>query len=341
MRRTAITNIALTAPLLAGAGLTLATSLPAIAAGELRPPVVTTGKPQHARGTFALLTGTVNPNGSPTTFYFQFGPTSAYTSRTATGFAGSGNKPVRVGLSASPILLGWHFRIVATNAAGTRFGRDRVNGARSLKPTFTLPAEQTVPYGSVAYVRGQLTGANSAYHKIQLTSSPYPFKEAFEPFGRPSATNALGLFAFRVGKLTRTTQFQVVTLDLLPRFSEIETIHIAVRVSLKVRTSEKPGFVRLFGTVTPAAAGARVEFQLLKHIRPGHSERTEERTTKFITTATTTVKRATKKFSYFSSAVKVRLTGRYRALIVIHSGPYAGAGSRTILLIGTGGRKKR
>src|SRR4029077_19449220 len=135
-------------------------------------------------------TGSVNPEGSATTFFFQFGPTAAYGSHTITNSAGSGTKSVKVGLPASPFLNGYHFRVVATNAAGTAFGRDRLYTATSRKLKIELPREVIVTWGTAAVVSGRLTGGGSAFHNLALLASPYPYKEAFERTGLPTVTNA-------------------------------------------------------------------------------------------------------------------------------------------------------
>jgi hypothetical protein len=330
MRRALISHLGA----LALASAALALWLPATA-GAARLPLASTGKVTHVRGTVVLLTGSVNPQGSPATYYFQFGATTNYGLHTAVANAGSGTKPVRVGLTAAPFLSGYHFRLVATNAAGTKLGKDRVFVPKPSRAKIELAKAETVPYGAVVFVKGRMTGLAAANHRIALQASPWPYKEAFETIGLPTVSNAAGRFVFRVGVLTRNTQFRVITLDPLPRFSKVLTVHISVRVTFKVRSSGKPGFVRLFGTVTPARLGrARVEFQLLKAVRPGRTEKTEERTSRFATVETTTLKHATRRFSFFSAVVGIRRTGVYRAFVVIRAGPLSSGGSRALTIHG-------
>jgi hypothetical protein len=94
------------------------------------PPTVTTSAPTSVTATTARLNGTVNPNGQPTTWQFEYGPTTSYGSATAGQSVGSGTGPVNVsasvsGLSATSI---YHFRLVATNASGTSYGSDQTIG---------------------------------------------------------------------------------------------------------------------------------------------------------------------------------------------------------------------
>jgi hypothetical protein len=309
--------------------------IPVGAGAATRMPDVLTGRVGKVHGVTALLTGTVNPEGAPTTYYFQFGPTAAYTSRTATGNAGSGIKPVKVGLSATPMLPGYHYRLVATNAGGTRLGKDRVFVLpKKTKLKFEVPKGAATVWGHVVVISGRLVGAGAPFHRLALEASPYPYKEAFEEIGSPTVTSVAGRFTFRVGVLRTSTQFRVMTLDALPKFSHPFKVLITPRVTFSVHTSSKFGFVRLFGQVTPVEVGARVMFQVERQVRPGVKEKNENRTAKFQNTATTVVKRATKKFSYYSLIVGVKQGGRYRAIVVPRSGGLGAGVSRTLVVHG-------
>jgi hypothetical protein len=90
-------------------------------------PTVTTGTHSHVTDTSAVLHGTVNPNGSATTYFFQWGLTTAYVVDSVARSAGHGTRPVAETVSATGLIPGtaYHFRLVATNAAGTTVGVDR------------------------------------------------------------------------------------------------------------------------------------------------------------------------------------------------------------------------
>jgi hypothetical protein len=73
------------------------------------------------------LKGKVNPDGAETKYYFEYGTTTSYGSRTAEASAGSGTSDVEesktiTGLTASTT---YHFRLVASNSHGTTDGEDR------------------------------------------------------------------------------------------------------------------------------------------------------------------------------------------------------------------------
>jgi hypothetical protein len=73
-----------------------------------------------------MLNGTVNPRGAPTTYYFQYGTSTAYGAVTATANAGSSQLDVSVQAAVSGLTPGtsYHFRLAATNSYGTRYGSD-------------------------------------------------------------------------------------------------------------------------------------------------------------------------------------------------------------------------
>jgi hypothetical protein len=90
------------------------------------PPVVTTSPATLIANFSATLNGSVDPHGLTTTVYFQYGTTTSY-GLTSAIQSKTGNTYQNVaaninGLSASTT---YHFRVVATNSAGTTYGADR------------------------------------------------------------------------------------------------------------------------------------------------------------------------------------------------------------------------
>jgi hypothetical protein len=305
-------------------------------------PGVSTGGVSRERGTSAMLQGAVNPRGSSTTYFFQYGPTVAYGSQTTPGTLAAGFATVKVGQVVALIHPGYHYRLVATNARGTTFGKDKVFTPKSTRLKFELTKlSAPVPYGAPLVLNGVLAGVGGGNRRIQLQESPFPYLTAFTPLPGIQTTSVTGRFALRVPAIFASTQFRVATLDPLPLSSPVVTARVAVRVTLKVQSSGRRGIVRLFGTVKPAEVGARVLFQLEKPARPGTgSEAAEERTIRYATTASSVVKRATRNVSRFSAVVNVNKTGRYRAYVQLHHGPLVSAASPTILIHGAPARKR-
>jgi hypothetical protein len=85
------------------------------------PPTVTMGGSSYI-DTGLTLNGAVNPEGSPTSYHFEWGPTASYGSSgagTASVLSGSAPVPVTVSIKVPRPGLTYHYRLVATNAAGT------------------------------------------------------------------------------------------------------------------------------------------------------------------------------------------------------------------------------
>jgi len=90
------------------------------------PPVVITNPATNVASSSATLNGSVDPHGLTTTVHFQYGTTTSYghttANQTKTGNAYQNVAATVTGLTTHTT---YHFRVVATNSAGTRYGRDR------------------------------------------------------------------------------------------------------------------------------------------------------------------------------------------------------------------------
>ena len=90
------------------------------------PPVVTTDPATFIASFSAALVGLLDPHGLTTTFHFQYGRTTSYGLTTAPQTqTGNTSRPVSANISALTANTTYHFRIVASNSAGTRLGSDR------------------------------------------------------------------------------------------------------------------------------------------------------------------------------------------------------------------------
>lgn len=90
------------------------------------PPVPTTGAALVAPSGTVTFAGTVQPNGVATSWWFEYGPSTAYGKRTPTRSAGSGSSAATVAESILDATPGstLHYRLVVSSAAGTASGRD-------------------------------------------------------------------------------------------------------------------------------------------------------------------------------------------------------------------------
>src|SRR6266404_7978271 len=90
------------------------------------PPVAIT-TPETLIGSFsATLNGSVDPHGLTTTVYFQYGTTISYGHTTLSQIkTGNTYQSISANVSGLTANTTYHFRLVATNSAGTRYGVDR------------------------------------------------------------------------------------------------------------------------------------------------------------------------------------------------------------------------
>ncbi|MHB1853952.1 MAG: G1 family glutamic endopeptidase [Acidimicrobiales bacterium] len=84
----------------------------------------TTGPATSITATSATLTGTVNPGGKATTYYFEYGTSTNYGFVTTTTSAGSGTKSVSVSAPVSALTAStiYYFQLVASNSSRTVSG---------------------------------------------------------------------------------------------------------------------------------------------------------------------------------------------------------------------------
>jgi hypothetical protein len=127
-------------PLLAVlAGLVL---VPAARAADPVPPTATTSSATAVTVSGAQLRGTVNPKGTATTYQFEYGTSSSYGLTTDAKEAGDGTASVAAAADISGLTSAttYHYRVVATNAAGVARGSDRTfTTSRSTKaPTISV-----------------------------------------------------------------------------------------------------------------------------------------------------------------------------------------------------------
>jgi hypothetical protein len=95
------------------------------------PPVVTTSPATNVTSSSATLNGSLDPHGLTTSVHFQYGTTTSY-GHTTPMQSQTGNtfRNISANINGLSTDTTYHFRIVATNSAGTRYGSDR---------TFTTP----------------------------------------------------------------------------------------------------------------------------------------------------------------------------------------------------------
>ena len=117
------------------------------------PPKATTEAATEVKASSATLNGTINPEGSETSYYFEYGESEAYGSKTSAKSAGSGTSSVAVNEALSGLKADatYHFRLVAKGVGVTVEGEDKeftTSSASSPLSAITKPATEADPEGA-------------------------------------------------------------------------------------------------------------------------------------------------------------------------------------------------
>lgn len=106
-----------------GGNSTFRTRLP-----PARPPTILATAPFAPSATGVAFTAQINPNGARTTYRFQYGTSTAYGLETFGQTIAAGAVPQSVSFRINSLAprTTYHFRVVASNRAGTTFGPDTI-----------------------------------------------------------------------------------------------------------------------------------------------------------------------------------------------------------------------
>ncbi len=130
-------------------------------------PTVATGPANSIKDSSAVLTGAVNPQGSSTTYYFQYGLTAAYGITTKTRPAGHGTKAVPASTTVAGLTPGtrYHYRLVATSKFGTSTGADRTFTTTGHPPAIAVTGSPVAVGPTTATLTGTIypNGAATAW----------------------------------------------------------------------------------------------------------------------------------------------------------------------------------
>jgi hypothetical protein len=225
-------------------------------------PGVATTAASSIAATSARLNGTVNPNGQSTSWYFEYGSSTAYGLKTPSHSAGSGTKAVGESASVGSLLAGttYHFRLVATNGSGTSYGTD-VSFV-----TLGVPVAQASAAQSVAPTTAVLTGSvdpkgrSTSWYFDYGPTTAYGSKTPRQTIGAGSGATPVSV---TVSSLTPSTtyHFRLVATSSAGTATSSD-VSFATPAAL---TMDRPalrvvagGYVRLSGSVWGSQPGVKV-----------------------------------------------------------------------------------
>jgi hypothetical protein len=224
-------------------------------------PSVTTDDATSIAPTSARLNGTVSANGLSTNWYFQYGTSTSYGSKTSTKSAGSGTTAQKVAVTVTGLrrVTVYHFRIVASNSGGTTVGSDRTFST-SPPPTVQTGAAQGVGVGG-ATVTGSVDpqGRSTSWWFEYGTTTQYGAKTATRSAGSRAGPQSVS--ALLTGLTAATTyHYRLVASSDAGRTSGADQAFTTLGVTLSAASREVVygGRIRLQGTVPTLAAGEQV-----------------------------------------------------------------------------------
>jgi hypothetical protein len=136
------------------------------------PPSVHTGPATAVAAGSATLTGTVNPGGLATTYFFQYGTGSAYGLQTPSQSAAAGVADVAASAALTGLTPGttYHYRLTATNAAGSVPGLDQTFATPGSAPSSKLVAVVNPAGGNADLALTLTIGADAAGNPLGQAS---------------------------------------------------------------------------------------------------------------------------------------------------------------------------
>jgi hypothetical protein len=252
---------------LAAAAVSLTSTAVASAATA---PAATTAPASAITASAATLNGIVNAHKTPTTYYFQYGTSTVYGLKTPVASAnGNAAKAVSAGLTGLAASTTYHYRLVASNSAGTADGKDATfttqpagAGTPSNHSISIAAAPVKITWGKSTTISGTVTGPLKARRRVTLKATSYPYTSPFTDTGQTMRTSASGSYSFTVSP-SQSTRYEATLATKVPLTSAAVEVGVRVKVIIHVSTLHPHvgQLVRFSGTITPAHNGRYAQIQ--------------------------------------------------------------------------------
>ena len=240
-------------------------AIAAASAAAATKPTAITGPVTATSSTGATVSGTVNPNGTATTWHFEYGKTTSYGTSTTTTNAGSGTAdvPVSAPLTGLTPNTTYHYRLVADNSAGTSRGTDGVFTTSSAVEAVTTAATNVTLTSATLNGSVNPFGHATTWYFEYGTSTSYGTKTALQSAG--SGTTSSDVSANVTGlKAGRTYHYRLVAMNTAgtANGSDITFLTAAVPVPVTLTASSVGATsATLNGTVNPSGLATSWYFE--------------------------------------------------------------------------------
>jgi hypothetical protein len=229
-----------------------------------RPPIAVTGKAKAVTYRWATVTGGINPRGQATSFFFQYGTTTAYGQQTPTRSAGAGAAWLgvyNVIASLAPDTT-YHYRLVATSPSATTVGNDASFTTAGSPAALTVAASSaTITFGQVTALSGKVAPLIRARVIVRLQSAPSLGGPWVTLRRTTRADTKTGAYSFTGLTPSSNTYYRTFAEGAV---SPPVQVLVRFRVGVLVRKHVAQGsLVRFHGRVAPAHRGLRVWIEQL------------------------------------------------------------------------------
>ncbi|HUY72848.1 MAG TPA: hypothetical protein VMV08_11450 [Gaiellaceae bacterium] len=196
-------------------------------------PVVQTGSAEAASTSAVTLTGSVNPEGNTANWYFEYGTTTAYGTKTPAKSAGSGIAPTGVSSALTKLQSGttYHYRLDASSSSGPTYGGD-VTFTTVAAITLTTSTLQSI-YGSSATLSGTVSSRQPG---VNVTVLAEQFGAGLYSTVGTALTGTGGAWSLQV-RPRRATSYEASAPD-----GTSQPVTIGVRPSISLRKITKARF---------------------------------------------------------------------------------------------------
>jgi hypothetical protein len=224
-------------------------------------PAVVTGNAASVAPTSATLTGSVTPNGLATTWWFDYGTSASYGSKTSSHSAGSGTSAssVSLGVTSLKVATTYHYRLVAQNTSGRTYGSDGTFTTVSAPAVQTGGTQNVGP--DIAFVTGSLDtrGRSTTWRFDYGTSTKYGKATSWKSAGSKAGAQSVTTMLTGLSPATTYHYRLVAKSDAGTTYGTDATFTTSgVTLSALARQVVYGGRIRLSGLVPTRRANERV-----------------------------------------------------------------------------------